>query len=481
MTSEPPERLAISLAELLTKIDTHCCQLSNTQQPFGLCTVTPKFPHIIRPTKEIQDDLENRAKEYFHTEQLRGIYLRYWTPPVMPIPEEATAHKAISADDFQLTLQVPQFDKKWQQTVIARNLIYCPVDPDSYEYLDWFELQEEAIRLVPIVHQTVKELEIMAHMELVLHLPAASIFESFIYEYGLTDQHQPMSREACKKLRIKEIKWKDRYPLVYSIIKPAKTVQDLYTIARQKAASSRNPMLKSLFWAFVEHIENNLIVRTQLPEDVKKHTLEKLRKTKKRTAAEKYVAKKRPAISISDIECGQMLYVLIRDYVNTRDNALAEAIFFVWIAQHGAFSGHHLTVDSILSIQRADINADLMTVQIQTKEVYLSEGLKNQILNWLGTVNKKNRKKVFQNITNDSLEDIISKYSQELYGKEGRLCPRDFLEKVHVIPGVRMPLDLRRKIIDQEKLVKDSPYRIKSAKIKNDIKDSIKKYVQESS
>jgi hypothetical protein len=38
-----------------------------------------------------------------------------------------------------------------------------------------------------------------------------------------------------------------------------------------------------------------------------------------------------------------------------------------------------------------------------------------------------------------------------------------------------MPLDLRRKIIAQEELIKGSPYRIKSSKIKKDILDSNQK------
>lgn len=86
----------------------------------------------------------------------------------MPTVEENSQPTLGSSDDYQLTFEIPQFDKKWQQKVIARNLIYCPLDPEPYEYLDWFELQEEAIRLVPIVHQTVKELEIITNIEFII-------------------------------------------------------------------------------------------------------------------------------------------------------------------------------------------------------------------------------------------------------------------------------------------------------------------------
>lgn len=342
MISTALERLAVSLANFLKKIDEHCCTLSKTQQPFGLCIVTPKSPYVQPPAEKIRVELENRAREYFKEKPLSGIYLQYFPPPLMPVPEEKTPFQSISLYDYQLVFQVPQFDTKWQQTVIVRNLIYCPLELGTYEHLEWFELQEEAIRLVPLVHQTVKELEIQAKIQQGLQLPAQPVFESFIYNYGLNDEHQSMSKEEQKKWEAKEIKWKDRYQLVSPIIKPAKTVHDLYVIARQKAVASRNPMLKSLFWAFVGHIENNLIISTQLPEEIKNCILNELRQTKKRATKGKYIAKKRSAISISDIECGQMLYVIIRNYMNTRNPAFVEAAFFVWIAQHGAFSGHHL-------------------------------------------------------------------------------------------------------------------------------------------
>lgn len=371
MTPTASEKLAILLTSFLTKIDNHCCNLSNTQQPFGLCHITPKSAYTSWPTREVHAELENRVREYLKAKHLQGIYFRYWIPPLMPIPNEHNPPKAISVEDYQLTLEIPQFDQKWQQTVIARNLIYCPLDPEAYEYQDLFELQEEAIRLVPILHQTVKELEITSNIERTLRLPATPVFESFIYKYGLTDINQSMSQEECKHWNAKKIKWEDRYEFVPSIIQPARTVYDLYAIARKQVISSRNPMIKSLFWAFIAHIENNLINLTQLPETIKSRLLDKLRQTKKRARKEKYITKKRPAISISDIECGQMLYVMIRDYLIKRDSALAEAIFFVWIVQHGAFSGHHLTLDSILNIRMADINLNEMTIQIQTKEIHM--------------------------------------------------------------------------------------------------------------
>lgn len=209
MTSMESDGFANSLVSLLTKINDHCCKLSNTQQPFGLCTITPKSPYISTPTKEIHAELENRAKEFFKTKQLAGIYFRYYLPPLMPISGENNPSKVATADDYQLTLQIPEFDLKWQQTVIARNLVYCSLEPGFYEYRDWFELQEEVIRLSPILDQTVKELEIIANIKCQLSLPVDQIFESFVYAYGLRDQNLPISREDSKKWKAKEIKWQN--------------------------------------------------------------------------------------------------------------------------------------------------------------------------------------------------------------------------------------------------------------------------------
>ena len=111
MTSKAAEKLAISLTSFLTKINDHCCKLSNTQQPFGMCIATPKSPYIAPPTKEVHAELASRAKEFFKGKQLSGLYFRYWTPPLMP--KENDPPKSISADDYQLTLEVPQFDNKW--------------------------------------------------------------------------------------------------------------------------------------------------------------------------------------------------------------------------------------------------------------------------------------------------------------------------------------------------------------------------------
>lgn len=409
-----------SLSSLLKRIDEHCCKLSDNQQLIGFCTINPKYAFVPPPTKEIQLELKRRAKEHFKTTHAVGCYFRYWTPPMLPLLEGNKMVKFATADDYQLSFEIPQFDEKWQQTIIARNLIYCPLDPGAYEWCDWFELQLEAIRLVPLLDQTLNEWIIKTEIEYNLNLPAKSVFESFIYEYTLNDSNFPeLSKPDIEKWKAKQIDWKVRYRLAEAVIKPAKTLQDLYAIARKKAASTRNPILKSLFWAFVKHVEHHLISATKLPEKQKERLLCQLRNTKKRASKGKYVAK-RPAICISDVECAQVLYVMIQDYlaISTRNKALAETIIFIWIAQHGAFSGLHLSVDDILSIQVTDVNFQELAIQARDQEIYLIEGLKEILSDWLGNAERKNRRKLFQNISYDSLEDIIGKFSARLYGSD---------------------------------------------------------------
>lgn len=57
-----------------------------------------------------------------------GYYFRYWTPPIRPEINLQGALKPISADDYQMTLEIPRFDDQWEQITLARSLIYCPLD-----------------------------------------------------------------------------------------------------------------------------------------------------------------------------------------------------------------------------------------------------------------------------------------------------------------------------------------------------------------
>lgn len=470
-------RLAAVFSNLLNRIHDYCTIHSEKGQPFGACTVNPKHASIPMPTQEIQSELERRATEYFQATQTVGYYFRYWTPPMLPMARDHGSHKSVTADDYQLTLEWPQFDDKWQQTTMARSIVYCPLDQELHAWVDWFELQLEAIRLTPLLDQTLNELQAKSQIQIQLGLPGKPIFESFVYEYAVKDENFPtMNMKEIQLWNERKVDWKDRYRLAAEVIKTATTLRDLYTIARKKAASTRNPILKSLFWKFVEQVEQKLFGEADLPENQKQSMISLLRQVKKRDSKGNYQAK-RPAVCISDVECGQVLYLLMQEFLKgtKRSNVIAEAIIFIWFAQHAAFSGLQIKVEDILSIRVTDIDNQNLTILIKNREAGITGGLDEVLVAWLGESKRINRRLLFQNLTYDVLEDIIAKCTMKFFGAEGKLCPRDFLEKVHVIPGARIPLEMRRQITDQEELVKSSPYRIDSRLIKKHIQESIQK------
>lgn len=471
------QRFEIALNELRDRIFAYCSKNLDKEQPLGLCVVNPRRASVGMPPDEVHTELQRQATEYFKTKPVDGYYYRYWSPPILPCIESNAIKSEITAEDYQITYELPKFDDLWIRTNLARSFIYCPLDEEQYGWSDWFELQLEAVRLTPLLHQTLKEIQIKITFNIQLGLPGKPVFESFIYDYAVTDTNFPemsTSERDCWKTR--KLDWKERYRLAAEVIKPAKTLKELYSIARKKAASTRNPMLKSLFKSFVEHIENSLVLNTDLPAEEKKRLIHHLRQTRTRVSSYKYVAK-RPAVCISDVECAQVLYRLILDYLTgkKRDNSIAETILFIWIAQHAAFSGLQLKVENILTLRVTDIDFKDLTITVKEQEIHLTGGLTEILRAWLGDQERTNKRLLFQNISYDRLEDILNRVTSRLCGSDGKLLPRDFLEKVHVIPGARIPLELRKQITQQEELVKQSPYRIDTRIIKKHIKDAIEK------
>lgn len=476
MKKNAVERLAIKLVGLLTRIHDYCLLHEERGQPFGACIVNPKHSAIPPPSPEIQAELEKRATEYFDQKKVSGYYFRYWTPPILPIIDVGTARGFITSDDYQLTLEIPTFDHKWEQATMARSLLYCPADHEQFGWSDWFELQLEAVRLTPLLHQALEVVKIKHDFNFHLAQPGKPIFSSFVYDYGAGDTHFPaMSKTEKERWLAKDIDWKVRYKLAADAVKSATTLWDLYALAREKFSSTRNPMLKDLFKGFTEHIEEKLVLGTALSTEEKKVLLGQLRKTQKRESKGGYVAKKRPAYSISDIECGQVLYLLIREFLDAKEksSAVAETFLFIWIAQHAAFSKLNFTVEEIFAIRVTDINYNDLTISSKGKEIDITEGLGEILKAWLGKIERKNKRRIFQRLTYDRMEDILKRVSSKFYGSEEKLLPKDFLEKVHVITGARIPLELRRQITQQEELVRQSPYRIDFRLIKKHIKEAI--------
>jgi len=431
------------------------------------------------PSKEIQAELERRATEHFRSTEAISYYFQYWTPPLLP--ECKRTNSSATADDYQLTCQLPKLDDDWEAITMARALIYCPFDGEMHGWNDWFEIQTEAIRLTPLLHQTLNECKITQITYRTLAISGLPIFKDFIYKYGPKDLHfTEMNKYEKEKWKNREIDWKIRYRLIADLFDDSSTLQDFYNTARSKASSSRNSMIKFVLWAFIKFVEERLISNMDLSENIKKELLEKLRNAKKRSVKKDKHRAKRPAVCISDFECGQILYSLINDFLsvkrpNKKSKILAEAIIFIWIAQHGGFSDIPLKGNDIFSIKTPDFNPKELTITANGREIFITEGLKEVISSYLGPVKRKNHRSLFQKLTYDNLEEILDKHSTKLYGAEWRLTPKDFLEKVYVIQGARITSDLRREIAKQEKLVKESPYRVNNSKIKKHIHETFPK------
>ena len=109
----------------------------------------------------------------------------------MPVIDGADTSLPITADDYQLTFELPRFDEKWQLTTVAHILIYCPVEQEQHGWSEWFEIQLEAIRLTPLLHHSLKECEICGMIRMKLGQSGMREFESFVYEYAKTDLNFP--------------------------------------------------------------------------------------------------------------------------------------------------------------------------------------------------------------------------------------------------------------------------------------------------
>lgn len=473
MNDEKKHKMAVALEQLLNRIHNYIRDALEKGQPFGACLVNPKHSLVPPPTKELKKEIVDFATSHFEDTTAAGYYLRYSTLPLSPVDPTRSPQDKTSIDDYLITLGHPQFDNQWQQTFISRALIFCMDENEAHGWDEWFELQHEAIRFTPLLHQSLNEVTLLHWIQAHLLAPAQPVFESFIYEYALTDEHVTISSTDREKWMNKQIPWESLYPLALNLLKPNMSLKEAYKLIHKKAASTRNQILKSLWNSFLQHIENKLFNHPTLPDEMKRQLIEELREPKKRPPKAIYNAK-RAAVAISDIECAQVLYLLIAEFLKskTKKTILAEAIIFIWIAQHAAFSGLSVTGTQIRSIKFKDIDFKELTIKISAKEMHTSGGL-NEILRAYGTgTNPKHL--LFQQLKPDNLEDIISRTSAKFYGEERKLLPKDFLEAVHVIPGARISIQLRNQLNKQAELAKNSPYRIKAADIKKDIKQAIR-------
>lgn len=96
-------------------------------------------------------------------------------------------------------------------------------------------------------------------------------FENFIYKYAKTDFNFPeMSKAEIKKWNKRQIDWKVRYKLVADLFNNSMNLRNMYSITHEKAALSRNPIIKDVLWAFLDFIEKSLVLETKLSDEKKK-------------------------------------------------------------------------------------------------------------------------------------------------------------------------------------------------------------------
>ena len=325
--------------------------------------------------------------------------------------------------------------------------------------------------------------EILEKINIALEQPDKPEFETFIYEYAPNDCHlPPLTQYELEKWKKRLIDWKSRYPLLADLFHPSASVREVYIVAREKAASSRNSMIKDLLWGFVSVIEETLILKSSLPDEMKKQEIEKLRKLKKRSIKKGKYSAKRPAVCISDIECASILDFLCTRFFEQKQKSwvLVEGILFIWIAQHAAFSELNLKVSDILGIKVVDIDSQSLVIQINGLEISLTQGLSELIVAWIQSVDSTKSDLLFRKLNYDNLEELLNKTTTKLFGRERKLFPKDFLEKVHIIPNTRITLKLRRQITWQEHILKNSPYRINSQEIKKQIRQAMQANVASS-
>lgn len=446
-------------AELHKRIHEYCQMHIAADPDIGLCVITPKYAALGPPSKEIYDQLESGAKQYFVTFKKKAVSIQYADFPALP--SKVDENMQTSINDYQVSYSEPGFDEEWQRQTLARAMIYCPDKEDMGAWNHWFDPQVEALRLAPMLLEGLKETITIGQIRHYLSLSGAGVFCEFMRRHALNDDH------------ISEGKRKDDWTLLYPEAKPLFNEQislfDLYVTARKKAAQSRNPKLKDLLWGFSEEVENALIAKSDLSDESKKALQRNVREGSSVANKKKYRAK-RPVVCISDQECGWLIYTLLKEFESSpKYLALAETALFIWICQHAAFSDIDITVSHVLKLTVLDFDNHSLVIKINGNELSISGGLNNLLAVWIGDADRKNQRRLLPSLNYDKLEDIIQKYTVSLHGHKDRLMPRDFLGKTHPFPGARLPEEIRSLIDRQKNIAIASPYYINPSQIKKQI------------
>ncbi len=476
MKETAAERLSQAITALLIRVHDYCEKIANSKIRHGLCLVNPKRAFLKVPDEIILGQLQNIAREHFTPLGATGFYFQYFTPPGLPEVAGKDIQTPATIEDYQLTFRLPEFDITAESEVRARALLYCANEQEMGAWDEWFSPQLEAIRLTPLFYKGLTDLHIIGQIRLQLAQPWANVFEFFVRDYigkdqtlGIGQQERLLYKEGTEDWRPLFVEIEGLFP------NDAAPLIEAYKVARKKAVDSRNPKIKDLLWGFIKYIEGTLIVQSQLSVDMKTDLLKELRSHANKKGKKGYQAK-RPTLCLSDIECSQILYLTVQKFgASPKEHAiLGEVILFIWICQHAAFSSLNLKVEDVLDLSVTDVDFENLTIHFTQGDSDISGGLTDILLAWIGTPDRQNKRRLFPNLTYDNLEKNLSRLCVNFLGIEGKLQPRDFLAKVHVIPGARISIEIRKQIDEQTELVKGSPYLVNIWQIKKHILDSYK-------
>lgn len=451
-----PVRLFEAINIMQQGVRSYSNKFTESNIKMGLYVISPKYAFVSFPTKEILNKIEIKAKDHFAAMDIQVVYCRYFTPPILPA---LSANKGMQAtiDDYNITFTTSSFDKIWEKETTSRALIYCPSKTNMGEWKDWFSPQVSATRLTPLFYECLTENERIKEISTYLAQPMMPLFEKFIHGYVLDDDHiVELNRQN---------NWGLLYPEIKQFFNAPLSVYEAYLLAQQKIVQNRNTKVKSLLQAYIESIEA-VVKKSELQECTKTQLLGLMRGNAV-SCKGKYNAK-RPAIILSDIECAQMLIVLIKEFSVSpkKHQILAEIALFIWMAQQCAFNDVVVKVEDILAIKVTEVNLLTHNVIVAEQEIPLTEGLINLLEAWMGPGDRVNQHRLLHGLTYDNLEKNIARYSRKLFGAEWQLQPRDFLRKVHVLSGARIIAEVGDQLEHQQELVDSSPYQLKMQKIK---------------
>ena len=193
MKDTAAERLSKAICSLLSGIHDYCARIAKSDLRLGVCLAHPKRAFISLPTKEIDTELHNIAREHFTPLGAAGFYFYYFTPPILPEAKDKGVTTPPTVGDYQLTFDLPRFDERAERETVTRELLYCPSEQEQGGSDEWFSPQQEALRLTPQLYASLAEFEIIGLIRVQMTQHGKRIFEFFVRNYIEKDCHLGIS------------------------------------------------------------------------------------------------------------------------------------------------------------------------------------------------------------------------------------------------------------------------------------------------